>query len=255
MANLTQKAFARLMKREMRIAFDRGRKAARRSSSLFAEAHARAEKVGQPDLMEMLNIAQLAALFSQDLMTLSHDLAVARTPEQTHLYGRVLALTGVEGFEDFSSLLGKPMRNLCARLGAPRRLLSRLQSIHKALILLRRQHEIVFRAIRNHAIAHRDHDARLQLRWANALAPMDAARVSIALLNWCTELSNFLSELQDVLISRLLHGKSGDESKPRPVYKSRQTKRLEGILHARYADMPERRIREQGWSGDDGALT
>jgi hypothetical protein len=72
--------------------------------------------------------------------------------------------------------------------------LERLHSLQSRLRKLRLEHEVIFRSVRNHAIAHRDHDARSQLKWTKALKPLDVSETSTDLLEWTASLLEFLSD-------------------------------------------------------------
>ncbi len=196
MTHREKQAFRRTIRRVSRIAVESGRKDTARIIRIFERARETAERAGLSSQVEFLNLILFATLYASDLSILTYEMGRARTPEHKRLYARVLALTTVEGFEDFAYLLGKPTRNLCRQFSVEVEVSNQLKEVHRKLGELRRRYEFVFRSVRNHSIAHREHDARTQLKWASALKPRDLERISADLLIWTALLLKFLADLQ-----------------------------------------------------------
>ena len=60
---------------------------------------------------------------------------------------------------------------------------------------IRKKHEKLLRSVRNHSVAHKDHDAGKQLQWIESLDLIEMVELSNALLHWTNGIASFLLKL------------------------------------------------------------
>ncbi len=177
------------------IAFARNRQALDVALSESNSLRQLLEKIRWSDGVEIINLAQFVTLVNSDLHFIMIDLHNAKNPLKQKVYARLLALTIVECFDDLSFLLGKSHRSTLQKIGITSETYEKLDRISESLNKLRRAHEPLLRSIRNYVIAHRDHNAKVQLEWINSLDINSMRLLGIEFFNLLTDLADYFNDL------------------------------------------------------------
>ena len=180
------------------------------------------DRLGTAHHVALVNVCQFALLFNYDLSCLLHDLTATQIAWHRRLHARHLALTLVECVEDFTALLGKPFRRAISELRLDPATVETLNSLSAELHAFQRQHDRFLRSVRNYTIAHREHDATIQLQWINDLEPKSLGALGDEMMRWTARLHVYLHSVILGMIPSLarMHDKSAkpcDEANGGPL--------------------------------------
>ena len=131
-------------------------------------------------------------MYEADLTILVCDTVCRSERWESHLYGRLLAMTMLECVEDIPQVLGKEFRSALFSIDSDAAKKTQLNNFISQLTNFRKTHEHDLRYIRIIAAAHRDHDVKRQLE---VIETIDTRR----LMDLSKELAGIL-----VLFTRLM---------------------------------------------------
>jgi len=128
--------------------------------------------------------------YEADLTILICDTVCRSDRWESHLYGRLLAMTMIECVEDIPQVLGKDFRNALSSVDSDAEKKKRLNEFTSRLADFRKTHEHDLRYVRTIAAAHRDHDVKRQLEVIETIDTrrlMDLSQELIGILVLFTE--------------------------------------------------------------------
>jgi hypothetical protein len=163
-------------------------------------ARSRYEKFGLSHHVQIMNTAQFAFLWNLDLHHLLRELDGFQNRRgyaedwQRMLHVRLLAMTMYECCEDFQALLGKPLRAALTALKAEPALIAELNSLGSQLTNFWDNNRVELKALRNTIVAHRDHDARVQLKALRSARVKEIRDGGWQMLSWTTDLIIWLNK-------------------------------------------------------------
>jgi hypothetical protein len=117
-----------------------------------------------PELLKLYDASQFCMMYEADLTILICDMVCRTDRWESHLYGRLLAMTMVECVEDIPQVLGKDFRNALFSVDSDAEKKKRLKEFTSQLIDIRKTHERDLRYVRTVAGAHRDQDVKRQFQ-------------------------------------------------------------------------------------------
>lgn len=169
--------------------------------SLYAtvEARRRLNQQRRDDEVCIVNMIQFLLLFNYDLRCLLEDIRRHREAWHRKLYARHLIVTMFECTDDLTSLLGKNLRNIIDRRIQGSALLQELNGLHETVSQFKSNNDITFRKIRVQVLAHREHDASVQLEILQNLDVRKVEECGCELLEWITECLRFFDGLLECL--------------------------------------------------------
>jgi hypothetical protein len=148
----------------------------------------------EPAEERVFNTVQFWTLFFHDLIVLLHEMhRPGSSTERQGAFGRVLAVSIVEGFEDLAELLGRAFEQDMKKIGVGEEGVSGIRKVLIQLRDLRKAHERHLRDLRNTVAAHREHDAEKQWRLIEQQDNTQITKLGMALTTWSVTMLDALT--------------------------------------------------------------
>jgi hypothetical protein len=142
------------------------------------------------------NVAQFAFVIQYDISILAHDVLLSPDGWKRKLYSRLLALTLIESVEDVSQMLGWKFRQTVKAIYNDAALDTRIMELTRAMGHFESKHGKALREIRHTVSAHRDHDAKTQLR---VIGGLDCQRLLALTADFVAQNRQVLDLLYDLI--------------------------------------------------------
>lgn len=141
------------------------------------------------------NVGLFIAVVDQDMSTYNECLLFARSEWHRNFHARGLALLLFEAADDLPQLLGKDFRQWLLEMELGQSWVAHLNSITKKISLFRKSNDSILNTIRNHVIAHRTHDAVMQMDLMRQLSALEIWRMAADFTHILKELVSFHIQL------------------------------------------------------------
>ena len=112
---------------------------------------------------QVIDLSLYLLLISYDLLEFKRDIQLAVGRPRRGFVARHLALLLHEMLEELPKLIGRPYRESLRVLGVLEQAVAQLDAIGSDLSAFRRGHQEFLSLTRNLVVAHREHDAHIQL--------------------------------------------------------------------------------------------
>jgi hypothetical protein len=151
----------------------------------------------------ILNVIQFTCLLQSDLATLIEAAGGIQDEVGTRAMGRFFGAQCYEAFEDFAALLGGRFESDMRAVGVSEDLMRDLDVAKRALRALTARYLPMVKQVRMTTVAHRDHDAELQLSEINAFDHPTYAGLSAAIMSWEAEMLVALTPVTAFVLGEL----------------------------------------------------
>lgn len=164
----------------------------------------------------ILNFGLFITLAVQDISAFSESIIYARSDWERRFHARYLAVLLYELIEDLSGSMGGEYRGWLIDVGCDQSWIERLNTINGKVTNFGKHNAAWLREIRKYAGAHRDHNAREQIRVMASFGWRDVEIRAAALSEPMRELMEFYTDLLELIRKRLTMGAWLNAQKSQP---------------------------------------